>query len=345
MRIAIIGGSFDPIHTGHLQMARHVLSHHYANEVWFMLSAKTPLKQRKLTAYEDRKRMLELAIAHEKHMRISTLESERKGISYTYDTVMECKKRYPHHAFTWIIGNDQAMQLHHWRNIQALSQELTFLVFPRAQEQVTCAYPHVVMNHPWLDVSSSEIRNACKLWLVPKAVRNYMNAHALYMESYAQANMSERRFKHSKSVADLCVHLAKCHGLDTRKAYTAGMLHDICKEWGKDRLQVYLSSLEPQVLSQPAAIWHGYAGAYVISKFLYLHDQEVRHAIYHHVKGESMHPLAMILYVSDKLDPSRGYDSSSTIHLCEQDLKAGFQLVKEQQRMYLNQKKEGSSNE
>lgn len=341
MRIAIMGGSFDPVHQGHLQMARYVLACHYADEVWFMLSSRTPLKYRKLTTYEDRKKMLELALMHEKHMRLSTLEREREGISYTYDTIMECKKRFPQHLFTWMIGNDQAKQLHQWKNIDALSEEIQFLVFPRTNEQVFCAYPHKVMEHAWLDVSSSEIRAGKKLWLLPKSVRNYMSAHALYVENYAKERMSERRFSHSVSVAKLCVHLARIHHVDTRKAYIAGILHDICKEWGKDQLHAYLSYLDPAVLHEPAPIWHGYAGAYVVSKYLYIHDKEVRQAIYHHVKGDFENSLAMIVYISDKLDPSRGYDSSETIRLCEQNLRVGWEIVKQQQRMYLKQEKEG----
>lgn len=340
MRIAIIGGSFDPIHLGHTAMARYVLKHHLADEVWFTVTAKTPLKQRNLSDNEIRNQMVKAAIAYDKRFRICLLEQEREGYSYTVDTVKQLQQRYPMHSFVWLIGNDQAMQLSKWKGIEELSKLIEFYVFPRHKETIDCAYPHQKMDMELMPVSSSEIRSGKCLWLVTKAVKALMVKQHLYLESYAKARMSERRFVHSQSVASLCVTLAKCHDVNTADAYCAGILHDVCKEWDKQRLTRFLKPLDPDKLNEPAAIWHGYAGAYYVLKCLGIHNREIGKAIYHHVKGSDASKLCMIVYVSDKLDPSRGYDSSSTIALCKEDLYAGYRLVLNQQAEYLKKEKQ-----
>lgn len=340
MKIAILGGSFDPIHQGHIAMARHVLRHHLVQEVWFMVAQSTPLKDRQMTPFAQRVEMTRAALRHERHMRVCTLEGERSGKSYTVDTVRECKRRYPGHEFVWLIGNDQAQQLDRWKDIETVSKEIVFYVFPRKTEAITCAYPHQAMTMKLWDVSSTMIRHGHGLWLVPKAVRRMMAKQYLYVESYAQGHLQARRFQHCQSVAALCVKLAAAHDIDPQKAYVAGMLHDICKEWDRERLRRYLGALDPKRLDEAAPIWHGYAGAYYVAQALGIHDDAIFRAIYHHVTGADHMPLAMIVYAADKLDPSRGYDSSSTINLCLRDLDAGIQQVKEQQNKYIKKERE-----
>lgn len=340
MKIAIIGGSFDPIHNGHLAMARYVLHHHLADQVWFMVSAQTPLKARRLSPFAIRAAMVKQALAYDFDMKVCTLEQEREGLSYSVDTVRECQKRWPMHSFVWLIGNDQAAQLEAWKDIDALSEMIEFYVFPRNGEAINCAYAHREMKMALMDISSSEIRNGQKLWQLPKTTARYIADHGLYIESMAKARLSERRFAHSQSVARLCVTLAKCHGVNLDQAYAAGILHDICKEWDQQRLACWLRALDQKKLDEAAPIWHGYVGAYYISKGLGIHDKAIRNAIYHHVLGSSRNQLAMILYISDKLDPSRGYECDATLALCRSNLRQGFEQVKKEQREYLKKEQE-----
>lgn len=335
MKIAIIGGSFDPIHNGHLAMARYVLHHHLAQQVWFMVSKHTPLKKRSLTFFEDRVRLVRIATAHDARMKVCRLEAMREGLSYTIDTVKECQRRWPQHEFVWLIGNDQAAQLDAWKDIDELSKRIEFYVFPREQAAITCAYPHKAMGMELLDVSSSEIRAGKKLWQLPKAVYREIMREGYYMDTMVRSQMSEKRFLHSKSVATLCFELAACHGLDCEAAFQAGMYHDICKEWGKQRLYPWMAALERAHLEESPAIWHGYVAAHIIHKYYGIRNKEVRFAIYHHVQGSDRSKLAMVLYIADKLDPLRGYDSTETLALCRKDLRAGYHKVKQEQAQYL----------
>lgn len=339
MRIAIIGGTFDPIHEGHLAMAKHVLKHHTIDEVWFMVAKDTPLKERKLTTYEVRCQLCYMAIKPYKNMRICTLENELAQTSYTIHTVKELYKRYQNHQFVWLIGADQAAQLQRWKNVEELVELIDFYVFPRNQQTITCTYPYTAMRMDLIEVSSSEIRRGKKRYMMPRFVRRYMDEQHLYLEEQVRSHMSEKRFLHSKGVAQLCVEIANAHGMDTQQAYLAGILHDVCKEWSIPQLEAYMKQFDPTLLEEPKAIWHGYVAAHAIGRSFGIYDKQIKNAIYHHVQGKSTQPLAMVVYVSDKLDPTRGYDSTSEIALCKQDLEKGFLLVHEQQDAYLKKEK------
>ena len=87
MRIAVLGGAFDPIHNGHLQIAKQALKQLRVDEVWFMPSAATPLKQTQAASFSDRAAMVALAIRPYRHMKLCTLEHELEGVSYSIRTV------------------------------------------------------------------------------------------------------------------------------------------------------------------------------------------------------------------------------------------------------------------
>lgn len=338
MRIAILGGSFDPIHEAHLKIAKTALKKMPIDEVWLMPAQDTPLKQQQAASFQDRCNMVQAAISPFRHMKLCRLEGERTQKSYTIDTVKELKRRYPQHTFCWLIGDDQAKQFSHWKDHEQLLKEIAFYVFSRtAVFDLAPCFHRVVME--LMDVSSSEIRCGKKLHYVPKAVRFYIGKHYLYMKEIIAHQMNEKRFAHSLSVAKLCQELAKAHGLDEEKAYLCGLLHDACKqrpyEWQRSWMKYHM----PNQLSQPAPIWHGYIGAYYASNTLKIQDNEICQSIYWHVVGRNINDYERILYIADKLDPSRGYDSSKEIAISMHNLKKGYEVVWQQQKAYL--KKEG----
>lgn len=338
MRIAILGGSFDPIHNGHLQLAKTAKKKLQIAEVWLMPSVDTPLKARRITAFYQRCAMITAAIRPYRYMKLCTLEKERSGISYTIDTVRELKKRYPQHTFCWLIGDDQAKQFTKWKEHEALLREIDFYVFSREAEVILPkGLRRVVM--PLVPISSTRIRQGSSLWQVPAAVRRIMTAQDLYLLEMVASRMSEKRYRHSVSVAKLCVELAKAHHLDVHAAWQMGMTHDMCKELPYEQALIWMRHHLPQYMEEAAAIWHGYIGAYEVKHTLGIDDRRVADAIFHHVKGDGTSPYAKILFIADKLDPSRGYDSHAQIALSLRDLEAGYQRVKQEQRQYL--RKEG----
>lgn len=99
MRIALLGGSFDPIHEGHLRIAKTALAKLPIDEVWFLPCKDAPLKKGQQVAFHHRCAMVKLAIAPYRKMKLCTLEGELDGVSYTIRTIKELKKRFPHDTF------------------------------------------------------------------------------------------------------------------------------------------------------------------------------------------------------------------------------------------------------
>lgn len=340
MRIAILGGAFDPIHKGHLQIAKVALKKLPIDEVWFMPSAETPLKPSQIACFQDRCAMIQAAIRPYRHMKLCTLEQELGGISYTIETVKYLQKQYPMHTFCWLIGDDQALQFDKWKASEELKKRIPFYVFSREKEDIVLPDGLHKVSMDLLEISSKEIRRGYKLHLVPKSVRIYMGKHYLYLEGMVRERMSEKRFAHSISVAKLCVELARAHHLDEQIAYAMGIMHDVCKEMPYAKARIWIENNEPAYLSEAPAIWHGYIGADVCKKKFFIQDHRIPEAIYHHVKGRNKTDYDRILFIADKLDPSRGYDSSKEIEISMKDLKEGFMIVKQQQEAYL--KKDGT---
>ncbi|MEG0265426.1 MAG: nicotinate (nicotinamide) nucleotide adenylyltransferase [Erysipelotrichaceae bacterium] len=338
MHILILGGSFDPIHKGHIQIANEALKHHLGDEVWFMPTFITPLKERELTPFQHRVHMIKMAIKPYHKMKCCVLEANRKGCSYTIDTVKQLQKSYPKDTFSWLIGSDQARQLSKWKKIDELYQLIHFYVYPRNKIEFESNQNLIQLKMKEINISSSQVRLG-DLSVLPHSVRRYIGNNYLYFNTMVESSMSEKRYLHSVSVAKLCVELAHAHHVDVKKAYAAGILHDVCKEWPKAKSERFMKCWAPHKMDTPIAIWHGDLAYHYVKRFYGVEDQEILYAIAHHVIGSTKQKLAMILFIADKLDPSRGYDSSASIALTKRNLRAGYDEVLAQQHVYL--RKEG----
>ena len=338
MKIAIIGGSFDPIHYGHLQMGLESLQQLGVHEVWFMPTKITPLKERQLTSEKDRIEMINRAIKPYSNFKLCTLELERKTKSYTIDTLKELHKRYSH-EFYWIIGNDQLQQFDQWKEPEELLKLARFVCFDRDHVLSKTKYDIKTLHMECMPVSSSEIRVGNKLNYVPASVLEYIYQKRLYVEDFVSSRVNEQRFKHSLSVASLCEEFARNNSLDPNIAYYVGLFHDVCKAMPKDKMLCWIKAFCPENESYAPAVWHGFVASEVIDRVFYIKDWRIKNAIYHHVLGSSTEPYAMIVFCADKLDPLRDYDTSKGIKLCNDDLYQGFLKVKEDNIRYLRKGK------
>lgn len=312
------------------------------DEVWLMPTHDTPLKSRALSEDAHRVAMLKRAAAPYRRIRVCTMELERPGVSYTVDTARALIARYPDDTFFWLIGSDQALQLPRWKDIDELLQLVQIVVFSREDTSVPRSpYPLIYRPMRLVPISSTQLREGSGWRYLHPAVKGYISAHHLYLESFVKGHMSSRRYAHSVRVAQLSAQLAHAHHLDEGAAWEAGMLHDLCKEMPKAQMEIWIRQLFPQHLDEPAAIWHGYLGSVFASRLYGCQDKRVRCAIYHHVKGDCTQPYAMITYCADKLEPGRGYDSREQIALCMRSLRRGFMRVKAEQSEYLKKEKNG----
>jgi nicotinate-nucleotide adenylyltransferase len=188
MQIGLYFGSFNPIHNGHLAIAKYVLEHTHLQEVWFVVSPQNPFKINDVLLPEQhRLRMVELAIQQYPAMKASDVEFALPKPSYTYDTLQYLAEHYPHHSFALMMGADNAERMHEWKNATQLLGHYPIYVYPRDNDTpITTQHPgfHYV-KAPLYPISSTQIRMQIahnidvSAWLHPP-VYAYINEHHLY---------------------------------------------------------------------------------------------------------------------------------------------------------------------
>jgi len=192
MRIGFFGGTFDPVHHGHLLLARDALEHARLDRIEFVPAAQAPLKKegRPRASPKQRLSMLELAIEGQPDFTIATVEIDRGGVSYTVNTLESLRADHPGDELFWIIGGDQAAQLGNWQRIDRICEIATFLCLQRPgyeprQPQGLPEHTYQWISARQIDLSSTEIRQRAIRGLpldffLPKAVAQYIDTQSLY---------------------------------------------------------------------------------------------------------------------------------------------------------------------
>lgn len=197
--LAIMGGTFDPIHYGHLVVAEQVRHSFACDKVLFIPAAIPPHKtQNTITAVADRLAMTKMAVASNPWFEISTLEIERPGPSYTIDTVREIKETYQPENLYFITGADAVLEILSWKDVNNLLSLCKFIAATRPGydlnnlQQRLKSLPQKYFENiipfyvPSLAISSTDIRNRVNSgkpikYLLPESVEDYIYDHLLYL--------------------------------------------------------------------------------------------------------------------------------------------------------------------
>ncbi|MFC4652582.1 nicotinate-nucleotide adenylyltransferase [Lactococcus nasutitermitis] len=185
-KIGILGGNFNPVHHAHLMMADQVAQRLQLDKVWLMPEYLPPhIDEKSTIPAEHRVKMLELAIANNPHLELSLLEIERKGKSYTFDSLSFLTKQYPDTDFYFIIGSDMVDYLSKWYKIDELVKLVTFVAIKRTSEVTKSLYPVIWLESPLMPISSTLIRemfsqNIDPTYLLPQSVLDYIKENKLY---------------------------------------------------------------------------------------------------------------------------------------------------------------------
>jgi len=340
-KIACFGGSFNPPHLGHLHIALTFLRQEHFDEVWFIPTVSTPLKEQALVYYEDRVEMIERLIKPYRKLKICKIESTLSQPNYTINTVKALQEGYPEHRFTWVIGSDQANQFSKWKDADELLKLIPFRVVVRDPADAIRSDMRIITIKGIDRFSSTNIRHG-KLGDTPQAVLEYIFDHELYLESIAKSFVSDKRWIHVKQVEKLALELGTVHHLDLHQIRLAALFHDCTKLWKKESHEAWLSFVNPSYLDAPSPIWHQKTGAAFIKRVLGIKDKVIISAIANHVTGQKGHPITQVIFIADKCEPSRDYDVSEELALAKIDLDKAAALVSRKQTDYLEKETNAS---
>ncbi|MDD3335629.1 MAG: nicotinate-nucleotide adenylyltransferase [Eubacteriales bacterium] len=333
-RIGIMGGSFNPVHERHIEMARGALEELKLDRILFMPTGNPPHKHDELADAEHRYEMTRLAVLDKPGLFTSRLELEREGVIYTVDTLTLLRKQHPNADLFFLIGEDTMADLLNWRKPDKVFTLCTFAVCCRStsEPRTNPVYRQLVLRGAHLvfltlppdNVSSTEIRVSLAAGKepehLPPQVMEYIRIMGLYHVPQSPVGadqlypklrqaLSEKRLVHSLLVADTARKLALRYHEDPERAELAGLLHD-CAKCMPLTVQQAIAQKQRLLLDkeivQSENLLHGYVGAAVAEESYGVTDPNVLAAIRCHTTGKvGMLPLDMILFLADKIEPSR----------------------------------------
>ena len=333
MKIGILGGTFDPVHNGHIEIAMAAMAALGLDQVALMPSGDPPHKTR-ATDKLDRLRMAELAAEGRPGLYASDLEIRRQGRTYTVDTLSTLAVEHPEVEWTYILGADALNKLDTWKEFPRIARLCAFaavsrpgcdedLARLRARAISSCYHTRVDLlpvSGPPLSSTSVRKRVAEGLPIddsVPAAVADYIRQNGLYLCKYSEAQILERlkgmltwhRFTHTLGVADTAQRLAPNCGVDPMRARLAGLLRDCAKSMPLDEMRELVVKNLPDMDEEELetrAILHAPAGMVMARDVFGVRDASILSAIRKHTVGDGeMSPMDALIYVSDFVEPGR----------------------------------------
>jgi nicotinate-nucleotide adenylyltransferase len=188
MQIGLYFGSFNPIHTGHLIIANHILNETDLQKIWFVVSPQNPFKPSSTLLNEyDRLHLVQIAIENDDRLKASEIEFSLPKPSYTVHTLAYLREKHPNHQFTIIMGSDSFQNLEKWKNAETIIANYPIIVYRRPGFEVSESdkAKATVMNAPLLEISATYIRECIQQgksikYLVPAVVETEIDKSAFY---------------------------------------------------------------------------------------------------------------------------------------------------------------------
>jgi len=331
-KIGMMGGTFNPVHNGHLKLARCAAEEYGLDKVLFMTGGNPPHKKDKpVLDAKFRHLMVKLAIGDIPDFEPCDYEIKLTDYSYTANTLQYLHKQYPGDEIYFILGADSLNYLEAWYKPEKILSGCILLVYGRDgydagkdAERLRQMYGADIrmIRAPEIQISSTQIRTLARAGndfseYVPKAVYEFIQKYSLYKsqdtpwEEKLKTLLNPQRFRHSLSVRDTAVAMAEKFGVDAEKARIAGLLHDCAKELGADVQLAMCRELEIELdgyeLDNPGLI-HAKLGAELAKCWFDVNDPEIVEAIRWHTLGRpGMCDLAKIIFVADMIEPGRKY--------------------------------------
>ena len=341
MKIGIYGGTFNPVHTGHVHAAKQAAALLRLDKLLMIPDRIAPHKEipSGSPTPEQRLEMLLLAVRTDPLIEVSDMELKREGKSYSYLTVEALQEQYPDAELTLLMGTDMFLSFHTWMKPERIMAHATLAVMCRGEKgekEKILAQKKVLedmgakvelVENKVLAISSTQLRRLiafdCAGQFLPDGVEEYIHSHKLYdsgadwknlpmeqLEPIVIRLLNPNRVAHVLGCRDTAVELAKRWGADVTDAARAGILHDITKALDGP-LQLTLCNRYGKILSDfsrkyPKTL-HALTGSLVAER-IFGENEAVVSAICHHTTGKAgMNLLEKIIYVADYMEPCRNF--------------------------------------
>lgn len=325
-KVLLFGGSFDPIHNGHIKVLETAIKQIKPNKIFIIPSFISPGKIISNIVNEDKIEMIKMAIKHIPNVEIIDYELLRKQMTYFIETLRYLKMSEKENSnYFLLIGQDQLHNLETWKEYEEVIKNVHKIIVYNRNHQIKnskeCGllikkYKNIkfLRKCNLIDISSTRIREEYVLEndLNPD-VLEYINSNGLYGLNRIQKYCSEQRVSHSLSVAYYAKELMAVYNDKlSKKAFVAGIYHDIAKNLEKEE-QIEIAK-KLGISEYPSwKVLHPYIGSYFLSSKFLFKDEEILNAISRHTLpflNYENEPtlLDKVIYVADKLEPNRTND-------------------------------------
>jgi len=329
IKAGILGGTFDPIHQAHIDIAQMAKEALQLDEIWILPDGDPPHKKTNAKG-ADRLEMAALATEGLVGFSVLDIEVKRAGTTYTIDTLREIRKSRPDYQLTYIIGGDTLYKIETWHTFREIAPLCDIAVIARAgtEENSLRAFADSLARkygfRIWIvpggesAVSSSDIRMRIARGMsvsdqLPPKVERYIAKKKLYQDERIEMlkkELSPSRFRHTLGVEETAVKLAERFGADPQKAAEAALFHDCAKcAYSQqemlelcDKAGLFLEDNERGI----SQILHAPAGAVLAKKKYGVSDPDVLEAIRWHTTGRrGLTKLEKIVFLADAIEPYR----------------------------------------
>ncbi len=356
-RIALFGGTFNPVHNEHIKMVKTAIKELRLDKIFVIPTNLPPHKKTTLISGEHRLKMLSLCFASEKKVEISDFEIKNGGTSYSYLTAEHFRRLFPDDDIFFLVGGDMLKDFKTWKFPQRILSACKLAVFER--DDFYCSldeereYFKKFFNQDFINLkykgenlSSTRVRIYSSLGLnlyglTDEKVAKYIFDNNLYAGDKAfefiKKTLPERRLIHTAEVAVTALKKVKELNLDKDKVLTACILHDCAKYIDYRTVEGF--KLPDGV---PAPVIHSFLGAFIAEKYLGVVDEEIIDAIRYHTSGKpNMSVLGKLIFVADMIEKGRSYEGVDYLRdMYEKDFNLCFKECLKEETVHLINRKQ-----
>ena len=338
MKVLVFGGSFDPVHKGHVALLRRAIKQVSPDVVHVVPAYHSPFKAKSPTPFRLRMKMLKQAFAGlSKNIVFDDYELRQGGKTYTYQLIHYLQKRYGHLEIYLLVGTDCLNDLHNWKNPEEIFRHAIVVAGKRkGYSENPVRFKHIFLPGFFPKLSSSRVRAhilACGDVpdTVPPSIADTIRKYQLYglkIHDWLKTHLKPNRYIHSKNVAEMAAALSDIYDVNVEMAVRAGILHDAGKGFSGKELIALCQTHKIKVpffediCRQEPSLLHSYVSAWLARHQFDVRDKNILDAIAEHTLGSlHMSVLSKILFVADISSKDRKYKDAFVIrNLAMQDL-------------------------